>query len=99
VRAAHRDKPREEQWLIIEWPEEAEEPEHYWLSKLSRSTRRQTMSPTVRGRRRIERDYQELGLGHYEGRNWRGFHHHATLCIAAYGFLMLERLADIKKRH
>jgi SRSO17 transposase len=45
---------------------------------------------------RIERDYcelkQELGLGHYEGRNWRGFHHHASLCIAAYGFLMLERL-------
>jgi hypothetical protein len=43
----------------------------------------------------IERDYeelkQELGLGHFEGRNWRGFHHHATLCIAAYGFLVAER--------
>ena len=48
----------------------------------------------------IERDYQELkselGLSHYEGRNWRGFHHHATLCIAAYGFLMLERLSGKK---
>ena len=44
---------------------------------------------------RIERDYQELkqelGLGHYEGRGWRGFHHHATLCIAAYAFLIAER--------
>jgi len=50
---------------------------------------------------RIEHDYrelkQELGLGHYEGRNWRGFHHHASLCIAAYGFLMLERLSGVKK--
>ena len=46
---------------------------------------------------RIERDYQELtqelGLGHFEGRGWRGFHHHATLCIAAYGFLISEREA------
>jgi SRSO17 transposase len=44
---------------------------------------------------RIERDYhelkQEVGLGHFEGRSWRGFHHHATLCIAAYGFLVSER--------
>jgi hypothetical protein len=44
---------------------------------------------------RIERDYQELkqevGLGHFEGRGWRGFHHHATLCIAAHGFLVSER--------
>ena len=44
---------------------------------------------------RIERDYQDLkqevGLGHFEGRGWRGFHHHATLCIAAYGFLISER--------
>ncbi|RBJ91865.1 IS701 family transposase, partial [Xanthomonas oryzae pv. oryzae] len=47
-----------------------------------------------------ERDYQELkselGLHHYEGRNWRGFHHHASLCIAAYGFLMRERLRSKK---
>ena len=53
-----------------------------------------------KGRWRIERDYEELkselGLSHYEGRNWRGFHHHATLCIAAYGFLMTERLRGKK---
>ena len=39
----------------------------------------------------IKNSKQELGLGHYEGRGWRGFHHHATLCIAAYGFLVAER--------
>ena len=56
---------------------------------------------TIKARWRIERDYQalkqELGLAHYEGRNWRGFHHHASLCIAAYGFLMKERLSGVKK--
>jgi SRSO17 transposase len=50
---------------------------------------------TAKLRWRIERDYQDLkqevGLGHFEGRGWRGFHHHATLCIAAYGFLISER--------
>lgn len=55
----------------------------------------------VKMRWRIERDYrklkQEVGLGHYEGRNWRGFHHHASLCIAAYGFLMLEQPSGAKK--
>lgn len=101
ARAAHRDKPREEEWLIIEWAEGAAEPAHYWLSNLPASTDWQTMVDTVMGRWRVERDYeelkQELGLGHYEGRNWRGFHHHASLCIAAYGFLTLERLSSSKK--
>ena len=101
VRAAHRDRPRDEQWLIIEWAHGAEEPAHYWLSNLPENTRWQEMINTVMGRWQIERDYQELkqelGLGHFEGRNWRGFHHHASLCIAAYGFLMLERLSSIKK--
>lgn len=101
VRAAHRDRPRDEEWLIIEWPAGAEEPTHYWLSNLPGRTRWPQMVDTVMSRWRIERDYeelkQELGLGHYEGRNWRGFHHHASLCIAAYGFLILERLAGGKK--
>ncbi len=101
VRAAHRDRPRAEEWLIIEWPRDAEEPAHYWLSNLAADMPWQPMVDTVMGRWRIERDYQELkqelGLGHFEGRNWRGFHHHASLCIAAYGFLMLERLSGAKK--
>ncbi len=101
VRAAHRDRPRAEEWLIIEWARDADEPAHYWLSNLPPDMPWQPMVDTVMGRWRIERDYQELkqelGLGHFEGRNWRGFHHHASLCIAAYGFLMLERLSGAKK--
>lgn len=101
VRAAHRDQARDEEWLIIEWAAGAHEPAHYWFSNLRKNLSWQVMIDTVMGRWRIERDYeelkQELGLGHYEGRNWRGFHHHASLCIAAYGFLMLERLSRSKK--
>ena len=101
VRAAHRDKPHAEQWLLIEWPHGEAEPRHYWFSTLPANTSIKTLVATAQGRWRIERDYQELkselGLHHYEGRNWRGFHHHASLCIAAYGFLMRERLAGLKK--
>ncbi len=101
VRPAHQNQARDEEWLIIEWAEGAAEPAHYWLSNLAERLPWQAMIDTVIGRWRIERDYpelkQELGLGHYEGRNWLGFHHHASLCIAAYGFSILERLADSKK--
>jgi SRSO17 transposase len=101
VRAAHGDRPRAEEWLLIEWPEHEAEPTHYWLSTLPPKLSCKDLVATVKMRWRIERDYcelkQELGLGHYEGRNWRGFHHHASLCIAAYGFLMLERLLGVKK--
>ncbi len=100
VRAAHDNLDREEEWLLIEWPQGDEEPRHYWLSTLPRLTSFRDLVFNAMGRWMIERDYQELkselGLSHYEGRNWRGFHHHATLCIAAYGFLMLERLRGKK---
>jgi SRSO17 transposase len=99
VRAAHRDcdlpEPRTEEWLLIEWPEGETEPTKYWLSTLPQDIPFDSLVDQVKLRWRIERDYQELkqevGLGHYEGRGWRGFHHHATLCIAAYGFLITER--------
>ena len=101
ARAAHKDRPREEEWLLIEWPHGEAEPTHYFLSNLPETVSLEELVATVKMRWRIERDYlelkQELGLGHYEGRNWRGFHHHASLCIAAYGFLMLERLSGVKK--
>jgi SRSO17 transposase len=95
VRAAHRDEPRGEEWLLIEWPKGEEEPTKYWLSTLPPDISFERFVDLAKLRWRIERDYQdlkqELGLGHYEGRGWRGFHHHATLCIAAYGFLISER--------
>ena len=100
VRAAHLRRPRAEEWLLIEWPRTAVEPVHYWLSTLPADTSLKALVATAMGRWRIERDYQELkselGLHHYEGRNWRGFHHHASLCIAAYGFLMRERMLSKK---
>jgi SRSO17 transposase len=101
VSAAHRDQRRDEEWLIIEWPEGAQEPAHYGFSNLAKTVPGQAMINTVMGRWWIERDDQELkqemGLGHYEGRNWQGFHHHSSLCQAAYGFLILERLTRRKK--
>jgi len=83
------------EWLLIEWPEGEGAPTKYWLSTLPADIRFRRLVDLAKLRWRIERDYQELkqevGLGHYEGRGWRGFHHHATLCIAAYGFLVAER--------
>jgi len=85
-----------EQWLLIEWPVGQAEPEKYYLSTLPESAALNDLVRAAHMRWRIERDYQDLkqdlGLGHYEGRGWRGFHHHASLSIAAYGFLMVQRL-------
>ena len=102
VRVAHRDywlaDSRPEEWLLIEWPDgekELKEPIKYWLSTVPENVAFRQLVDIAKLRWRIERDYQELkqevGLGHFEGRGWRGFHHHATLCIAAYGFLISER--------
>jgi len=99
VRVARRDFKRSagrpEEWLLIEWPKGEKEPTKYWLSTLPEGITFHRLVDLAKLRWRIERDYQELkqevGLGHFEGRGWRGFHHHATLCIAAYGFLISER--------
>jgi SRSO17 transposase len=99
VRPAHRDDERSElraeEWLLIEWPSEEAEPTKYWLSTLPENMKLRDLVRLAKHRWIVERDYQELkqelGLGHYEGRGWRGFHHHATPCIAAYGFLVAER--------
>jgi SRSO17 transposase len=100
VRAAHRhalpsDDPRAEEWLLIEWPKSEKKPTKYMLTTLPKDIAFACMVDTAKLRWRIERDYEELkqevGLGHFEGRGWRGFHHHASLCIATYGFLVSER--------
>jgi SRSO17 transposase len=97
IRPAYRndEKPQQEEWLLIEWPRGEKEPTKYWVSTLPPTAKLKELVKIAKHRWIIERDYeelkQELGLGHFEGRNWRGFHHHATLCIAAYGFLVAER--------
>lgn len=99
VRPAHRDywrsEPHPEEWLLIEWPKDESEPAKYWFSTLPPDTPLTELVHRAKHRWIIERDYeelkQELGLGHFEGRGWRGFHHHATLCIVSYGFLVAER--------
>ena len=107
VHAAHRDylrtSIREEQWLLIEWPLKETEPTKYWLTNLPADTRISAMVNIAKMRWRIEQDYhelkQEFGLSHYEGRGWTGFHHHATLCIAAYGFLTAQRLQNASQKN
>jgi len=99
IRPSHRGywraEPWPEEWLLIEWPEGEDAPTKYWLSTLPAGTSIATLVDTAKLRWRIERDFQdlkqEIGLDHYEGRGWRGFHHHAALSIAAYGFLVAER--------
>ena len=83
------------EWLLIEWPEGEDAPTKYWLSTLPEDIGFRELVDFAKLRWRIERDYhdlkQEVGLGHFEGRGWIGFHHHATMCIAAYAFLVSER--------
>ena len=88
-------EPHPVERLVVEWPEGEAEPTKSWLSTLPEDTPLDVLVDVIKLRWRIERDYEELkselGLAHFEGRGWRGFHHRATLCIAAYGFLISER--------
>lgn len=92
--ARDRQAPREE-WLIIQWPEGRDEPTDYWISNLPADTEPERLARLARLRWMIELDYRqlkgELGLDHYEGRSYLGFHHHCTLVTAAHGFLTLQR--------
>jgi SRSO17 transposase len=99
VQGKTMEVPREE--LLIEWPEGDKGPWKYWLSSLPpHRTSFRALVRKAKGRFRIEQDYEEmkgeLGLDHFEGRSWQGWHHHVTLVTLAYAFLMLERMGNKK---
>jgi len=101
--AVERDHlPPRWEWLIIEWPEEEDGPTDYWLSNLGEQESRERLARLARLRWTIELDYRqlkgELGLDHYEGRSYRGFHHHTALVTCAHAFLTLERLCPRARR-
>jgi SRSO17 transposase len=83
-------------WLLVEWPTDKAEPAKYWLANLPEATPLVALVRLARSRWRVEQDYRELkgalGLDHFEGRGWPGWHHHVTLVSVAHGFLTLERL-------
>lgn len=100
VQTAHRHAsgkaPGREVWLVWAWPTGEEKPNKFWLSNLPANTSLKRLVYLAKLRWRVERDYQEmkgeLGLDHYEGRTWKGFHHHCTLVSLAHAFLTLQRV-------
>jgi len=81
-------------WLLVEWPPEAAEPEKFWFSNLPDTATLQELVYWAKMRWWVEQNYQqlkeELGLDHFEGRSWEGWHHHVTLTMIAFDFLVLE---------
>jgi SRSO17 transposase len=87
-------------WLLVQWPPDAAEPSDYWLCDLPAETSLSEFVAVAKARRRIEHDYRELktalGLGHFEGRSWIGWHRHVTLAATAQLFLTRLRLTNPK---
>jgi SRSO17 transposase len=83
-------------WLLIEWPEGEKAPTHYTLARMRKAPSRKQLVRITKERWRTERVYQdlkgELGLDHYEGRSFRGWHHHVTVVLCCYAFVLAERL-------
>jgi SRSO17 transposase len=94
------DPPHPEVWLLAEWPSGEKEPTKYFLCDLPGNSTLRRLVRIVKSRWKIEQDYQqlkeELGLDHYEGRSWTGWHHHVTLVMLAHSFLTLEMLRSKK---
>lgn len=95
------EAPRPEEWLLVEWPQSEPQPTDFWLLSVSADTPLADLVRLAKMRWHVEQDYQqlkdELGLDHFEGRKWIGWHRHVTLCMLAYGFLLLERLQGQKR--
>jgi SRSO17 transposase len=102
---ASRHFERVREWLLIEWPKKEEAPTKYWLGYFGENVepKLKELVKLAHGRWRIELDYRELkdelGLDHFEGRHWLGFHHHVTLVSIAFAFLRFEQLRSKKSRH
>jgi SRSO17 transposase len=96
LRRADPDGELPIRWLLAEWPDGKDAPTDYWLSNLPADTPIQRLVALAKLRWRVEQDYRELkdalGLDHFEGRSWPGWHHHVTLVSVAHGFLTTERL-------
>ena len=96
LRRAAGDQELPLAWLVCEWPDGEEAPSKYWLSNLPDGTPLEQLVLLAKLRWRVEHDYRELkdglGLDHFEGRSYQGWHHHVTLVAVAHGFLTLERL-------
>jgi SRSO17 transposase len=100
VQTSHRYQdgrpPGKPVWLLVEWPEAEDGPTKYSLCDLPASYKLRRLVRLVKCRWKIEQDYhqlkEELGLDHYEGRNWQGWHHHVTMVMLAHAFLTLETL-------
>ena len=109
VRPANRNIPRADdgslpvEWLVAEWPENAPEPTDYWLTTLPEDTPLPELVRLAKIRWRIEHDYRELkqglGLAHFEGRTFAGWHHHTALVTAAHLFVTALRLTADPKAH
>jgi SRSO17 transposase len=91
----HHQPELESVWVLIEWPADMAAPTKYWFSNLPEGVWWRRLVRLAKLRWRVEQNYQqlkeELGLDHYAGRGWQGWHHHVTLVCLAYAFLLLER--------
>ena len=96
VRTNSKTEPDTEVWLVIEWPTGHDDPTRYYLTTLGAMKSHREIVSTIKERYRTEKVYEEmktgLGLDHFEGRSFGGWHHHVTTALCCYAFIVAERL-------